>query len=1038
MPGARFYEFGPFRLDVVERQLSRDGQPVALTDKVFELLLLLVQNAGHALTKAELMQRIWPDTVVEENNLTVSMSFLRKALGESPASRRYVETLPRRGYRFIAPVTTRDSVPAAPALASAELARAAATPPPPPPSAVTSRPFVGREWELQELERRLAEAASARGKLVLVTGAPGMGKTELCDQLTSRARQRGSWLVASGHCFEHHGASEPYSPFIEVLGALLGGEDGERVRAALERHAPTWAGQFSTTQRQLDPKTQRDTLREGDGARMLREFADLLERLSRIRPLLLVLEDLHWADPASADLLRVLAHRAGGTCACIVATLRGEQADTDNAPLRNVRRELLAHGLCDELALPLFDGAALTAYIDAQFAPHDLPRAFAELIARRTEGHPLFATRLLQLLAERGDVQRVDGRFVLARPLAELELGVPDNVRGLIERKFESLPPEQRRTLQYASVLGVEFSCSALSALLQEDEISVDERLDELARRHRVLELAADDQLVRGAPTTRYRFAHVLYQNVLYDALASQRRMLLHGKVAEQLLEQSAGQTQRPYAQLALHFERARDFRRALDFWMRAADEASRLYADVQAAEHYAHALELVERLEPEQRVGLRIIVLYNNAWCWSKLGDETIGRRDFTAMLHAASAPEFAGASVAAERARAEVFDFFEQPWRDAFGVYDMPRMPNQPRSLGAAAIQCEAYWGLSYTLAESDRLDELRACVDDYLSLAERTLNEPRRAEALAWKAVLECKLANFREVMRLADESIALCRALGHRRPLHMIYLYQAGAYYFQAKYEAARALLEESLELTFEAESKVAALLQMAKTCAQLGAAAEARAALGEATEIAQRKALDGWLLWVAGAAGDVHRELGDYQRALAEHTRACELARQSGLLLSELDALFGACASAVEAGELDRAREAFARAQSLEEKRNSEGGPDHPNPLAVLRFEFERNRAAALLHQALGELDAAAHDARRLLDSRNAASPLTVATARYLLARIALARGRSADAAREAASGLAAIAAGHSPVLRARLTALAAEAAGACEPRTAPS
>src|SRR5919205_427162 len=98
--GARVHEFGPFRLDAEERLLLRDGQPVALTDKLFELLLLLVQNRGHALTKAELMDRLWPDTVVEENNLTVNMSLLRKALGEGAAERRYIETLPRRGCRW--------------------------------------------------------------------------------------------------------------------------------------------------------------------------------------------------------------------------------------------------------------------------------------------------------------------------------------------------------------------------------------------------------------------------------------------------------------------------------------------------------------------------------------------------------------------------------------------------------------------------------------------------------------------------------------------------------------------------------------------------------------------------------------------------------------------------------------------------------------------------------------------------------------------------------------------------------------------------
>src|SRR5688572_14502698 len=98
---AEHHEFGPFRLDVAERRLERDGQPIVLTDKLFELLLLLVRHRGRAISKTELMRQLWPDTVVEENNLTVNISLLRKALGEGAADRRYIEALPRRGYRFV-------------------------------------------------------------------------------------------------------------------------------------------------------------------------------------------------------------------------------------------------------------------------------------------------------------------------------------------------------------------------------------------------------------------------------------------------------------------------------------------------------------------------------------------------------------------------------------------------------------------------------------------------------------------------------------------------------------------------------------------------------------------------------------------------------------------------------------------------------------------------------------------------------------------------------------------------------------------------
>ena len=143
------YEFGPFRVDPVERTLFEGASQVVLTEKVFDLLLLLVQNQGRALGKAELMRSLWPDTVVEENNLTVNISVLRKALGERASERRYIETLARRGYRFVAQVREP--------LSGAAPSRASLAP-----------SFVGRERELLLLDERLEQARGGQGRLVFI------------------------------------------------------------------------------------------------------------------------------------------------------------------------------------------------------------------------------------------------------------------------------------------------------------------------------------------------------------------------------------------------------------------------------------------------------------------------------------------------------------------------------------------------------------------------------------------------------------------------------------------------------------------------------------------------------------------------------------------------------------------------------------------------------------------------------------------------------------------------------------------------------
>ncbi|HTV17363.1 MAG TPA: AAA family ATPase, partial [Polyangiaceae bacterium] len=616
------YEFGPFRVDGVERTLERDGSSIALTDKVFELLLLLVQNRGHVLSKAELMQALWPDTVVEENNLTVNMSTLRKALGESAGQRRYIETLARRGYRFIAEV--RES-----ALA------------PPPPLARHTQTFVGRESELGRLSALLERAREGQGRVVFIDGEPGMGKTELAEQFLASANGQGRLLVAQGRCLEQFGTGEAYLPFLEASRTLLFGRERERVAPIFRQHAPTWFAQFGAAvgagavsvpgaTSGLVPTSNPNDSVEGlrpatlnpSSARMLREMGDALEALSALEPVVLLLEDMHWADPSSSDLMRLLGQRAVSRRLLVLATLRRTEMQLASHPLENVRRELLAHDQCEEIELPLLDRAAIARYIDARFQPHALPAELAELVARKTEGHPLFATRLLQMLVERGDLTQAESGWRLPRPLDELELGVPSSVRGLIQKKLDSLDEEDRRTLQYASVLGVEFTLSALAHLLEVDEVSVDEWLDPLARAHHLLEPLGEERLPSGQLSLGYRFAHVLYQNVLYETLAGKRRMVLHQRAAEHLLAERGGDAWRAAAQLAVHFEAARDTLRAVQQLVIAGDNASRLLANRESKQYYAHALELLPELPAAERAAQDLIVHYNHGWCAFKQGD--------------------------------------------------------------------------------------------------------------------------------------------------------------------------------------------------------------------------------------------------------------------------------------------------------------------------------------------------------------------------------------------------------------------------------
>lgn len=403
-----------------------------------------------------------------------------------------------------------------------------------------------------------------------------------------------------GRSLEQFGSREAYLPWLEAWGALLAGERGGDARAALLRFATSWCREFPAEL----ASSAGGALAHGEPSRqrLLREMVDALSALAADGCLLIVLEDLHWADVASCDLLRLACQRSAEQRWLIVGTFRSVEAGLLNPPLETLRREALAHGECHELRLALLGPEHVGAYLSQELAPNDFPDELAAALFRRTEGHPLFLTRLLSFLVERGDILERDGRWTLGCPLEEQELDVPEDVLAMLRRKLDSLDADARQALAYASVEGNEFSSRLLAELLGADELEVEELLHPLWHTHRLLEVLGEEEWPDGRHSTRYRFAHVLYQHELYEGLLPRRRMLLHRRTAEVLLTHSEAGRQRLAAALAAHLERARDFARAIEYYELAAASAHRLCAYVEESRHCSRALELCASLpEPER-----------------------------------------------------------------------------------------------------------------------------------------------------------------------------------------------------------------------------------------------------------------------------------------------------------------------------------------------------------------------------------------------------------------------------------------------------
>src|SRR5207237_7536635 len=240
------------------------------------------------------------------------------------------------------------------------------------------------------------------------------------------------------------------------------------------------------------------------------------------KPLVFALEDLQWSDHATIDLLSSLAHRAERVPLLVVATYRPADAIVHEHPVKALKQDLAAHGRCREIALDALAIGGVAEMLRRRFDP-DLPGALAQLVHARTDGNPLFVVNVLDYLVAQAALVERDGAWRLACPIAEVEIGVPDTVREMLDRQLERLVEVDRRIVEAAAVAGVEFSAAEVAAALAESVVDVEERCAALARRRQFLAAAAND----ARTGSRFRFTHALYPLAWRDRVPRARRRAL-------------------------------------------------------------------------------------------------------------------------------------------------------------------------------------------------------------------------------------------------------------------------------------------------------------------------------------------------------------------------------------------------------------------------------------------------------------------------------------------------------------------------------
>ena len=669
--------------------------------------------------------------------------------------------------------------------------------------------FVDRRAELDQLRVHLDAAMAGRGRMVFVSGEAGSGKTMLTGKLTRGASEVPDLLVARGRCNAFGGLGDPYLPFREVLNLLCGDVESGYTSGDLDREQATrlWesiphsarlvaevgpslvgvmvngglllertekalpgAKWIEDLRARLEALVGRPPVAERLQPALFDEYTAVLERLAITRPLLLVVDDLQWADRGSVALLWHLARRIEGSRILVVGVYRSEDIDPepgDTSSLGGVLREL--RSATPDCVIELEDDRRfIDEYLDSE--PNELDEEFRDRLFAYTGGHPLFTVELVRGMQERGEIRR--DKAGVWRVRGSLDWGrVPSRVEAAIARRIARLPEPLQRDLVVASVQGEEFVAEVVAEVGGDAEVPARLSL-ESGTPHRLIEPPRVAR-VDGRLAARHRFRHVLYQRYLYERLDGAERMRLHEATARALEDLYRGQPEPPVVDLARHFDEAGLVDSAVGYFQSAGQRALQMSAPEEA-------IRLLER-------GLALL---------SSLPDSTERDERELALLVSLSAAVMAVRGYAAPEAErigrrvAELCDHLEPSAMVAMALLGLASVLNIrgryrrsvsvcTRALKIAeaidepALRLMAHQSLGYSQTWVGDLaaghTSLQSAQDLYDPVEHAWLRHVFGSavgpEALVWDAVNTLQRGYPEQAQELADRGIAVARETGH---------------------------------------------------------------------------------------------------------------------------------------------------------------------------------------------------------------------------------------------------------------------------------
>lgn len=962
--------FPPFVLDLSNQLLVGPAGEIALRPKAFAVLRYLAEHPGVLVQKAALLDACWPDVAIGDAVLKGCIREIREALGDDANAPRFIKTQSRLGYWFVAEVTTAigtqrvpDAAPVTTAVKQSPSERPAAA------------PLLMRDAELSRLRESLAKAQSGTAETVLVTGEAGAGKTALVAAFLAECAAISGVVAGVGNCVEQHGPSESYLPVLAALQDVAARWSHATVSEQLLKHAPSWLLQLPGLASRLSLE---DLRREALGAgreRMLREGADVLTALATDVVLILVLEDLHWADAATLEFLTYLGQRRPRCRLLAICTYR-EGASSSPTGVSRIRA-LATRKLAGHVALGPLSTDAIRQLLSAQAAGLDLSStdSLAVAIHKRTGGNPLFATAVVKELTE-GLLHATPSATASQQLLmAQVERCIPASIEALTEQAVAALPLDCQQLVEAASVAGYEAAASAVAAALGRSLADVESDLEQLAREHGLLKLAGVHRWANGSACGRYEFAHTLYRDILYRRIAPSRRLQYHLAVARHLAEVTESPPAENAAALAYHFEQGNDFGNAVQALAALAWREAMQLGDRSAVRHLDHALALARQLPASIRVERELDIVEQYAMLASCLGDIPGACEAFERLVRSAE--------------EADLFDW-------------------QARGLsGLAGILT---W-----------LDPLRAI--EFGERAARAANqhadEPLKTQTRGLLGLLRCLFGSTWQPADAEACLAALPAEIGDsdRRKWNWC---SRGAHIhaLQGDYERSLGVARKGSQFALsqnDMNDYLSMRYQVSGALFFLGRFGDSLTVLSDAMKIAERNADVGWMIMLGVGQACVEAQCFSYASAIERSEQALAFARRSPVRLVPLELMSHAllALSLVGLGRLDDASAAIRNLESV--------GPRSFNVrLTALIAKLE----LALAHE---QIDAIGEAATALLQlTEPPGEPTGIVWARQALALVAFKQRRWKEADSELTQAQSVLAKKTAPLAAWRLHRAAAE------------